>query len=167
MKDAMRRRTDRLLDVLPHEEIADVGIEPARLGLESQAIRVHAAQQLGHRPWLDATGDRAMVLRQSAVLANPGAVLQKLAQGEGLGSHGRIEVELAVPYQRQRRGSNDRLGEAPPRHDNAGVPLGDDDAPEHFPWLDRITSARAWAHWDDTAASNRTMQADDLSSRLS
>jgi hypothetical protein len=82
---------------------------------ESQAIPVHAAQQLGFRPWLDTIGDRAMLLRQSAVFADPRAVLQELAQGEGFGLNGLIEVELAVPHHRQRRGGNDRFREALPR----------------------------------------------------
>ena len=99
-----------------------------RPGFEPQAIGVHAAQQLPHRPWLKAIGDRAMILRQSTVLADPGAVLQELAHGEGLGCYRCVEVELAVTYQRQHRGSNDRLGETPPGHDNASVPLGDDEA---------------------------------------
>ena len=107
------------LDPLADLQVSDVRVAPALSGREGGAVGAGSGAQLGTRPWRLAAGHGLVVRGERPVVLDPGLVPQQLAKA--VAGRGPIQIQPAEFDEPQGRGGDNRLAEAPPGDDRAGV----------------------------------------------
>src|ERR1700760_1672728 len=77
-----KRHAGFIFDEFANQEVADVRVAPAMPWLVCQGFGIYPPQHLLHGPGFFISRNRSMVGSQRAVTAEPGTMLQKLAERE-------------------------------------------------------------------------------------